>query len=83
MTLDEVETLYRTQMPTKVLEEQQDIFVFQCNVGCRVGDLISYTKQSVQNGALEYIATKTLHFSGRLKNSIWSHLSPADRKSVV
>ena len=65
MTLDEVETLYRTPMPTKVLEEQRDIFVFQCNVGCRVGDLMSYTKQSVQNGALEYIAAKTLHFSGR------------------
>lgn len=26
---------------------------------------MSYTKQSVQNGALEYIAAKTLHFSGR------------------
>lgn len=65
MTLDEVETLYRTPMPTKVLEEQREIFVFQCNVGCRVGDLMSYTKQSVQNGALEYIAAKTLHFSGR------------------
>ncbi len=26
---------------------------------------MSYTKDSVQNGALEYIAAKTLHFSGR------------------
>ena len=26
-------------------EEQRDIFVFQCNVGCRVGDLMSYTKR--------------------------------------
>lgn len=65
MTLDEVEHLYLAKMPTKMLEEQRDIFVFQCNVGCRVGDLMSYTKDSVQNGALEYIAAKTLHFSGR------------------
>lgn len=65
MTLDEVMRLYRAPMPTRVLAEQRDIFVFQCNVGCRVGDLIGFTKDSVQGGVLEYIAAKTLHSSGR------------------
>ena len=65
MTLDEVERLYRAPMPTRRLDEQRDIFVFQCNVGCRVGDLMGFTKNAVQNGTLEYIASKTRHSSGR------------------
>lgn len=65
MTLAEVERLYRAPMPGRILEEQRDIFVFQCQVGCRVGDLMGFTKDSVQDGVLEYIAAKTLHFSGR------------------
>ena len=52
-------------MPLPSLACQRDIFVFQCNVGCRVGDLMELTKDSVQDGVLEYIAAKTLHFSGR------------------
>lgn len=65
MTLDEVERLYRMPMPSNTLAQQRDIFVFQCHVGCRVGDLVGFTKDSVQDGVLEYIAAKTLHFSGR------------------
>lgn len=65
MTLDEVKCLCRAPMPTRVLAEQRDIFVFQCNVGCRVGDLMGFTKDSVQDGVLEYIASKTLHSNGR------------------
>ena len=41
------------------LEKQRDIFVFQCLIGCRVGDLYRFTKQNVINGAIEYIARKT------------------------
>ena len=65
MTLDEVMRLYRAPMPTQALAKQRDIFVFQCNVGCRVGDMMGFTKDSVQDGVLEYIAAKTLHSSGR------------------
>lgn len=39
---------------------QKDIFVFQCNVGCRVGDLVRLKKSDVVNGSLEYIPTKTI-----------------------
>lgn len=41
------------------LEAQRDIFIFQCLIGCRVSDLMSMTKDSLINGAIEYIAQKT------------------------
>ena len=34
--------------------------MFQCNVGCRIGDLIRLKKRDVINGAVEYIPTKTI-----------------------
>lgn len=41
------------------LAVQRDIFVFQCVIGCRVSDLRNLTKNSVINGAVEYIPRKT------------------------
>lgn len=41
------------------LETQRDIFIFQCLTGCRVSDLFSLTSDSVINGAIEYIPSKT------------------------
>jgi site-specific recombinase XerD len=53
------------------LEVQRDIFIFQCMIGCRVGDLYKLTKKSVEiklmevdgklieDGTLEYVAGKT------------------------
>ena len=41
------------------LAVQRDIFVFQCVVGCRVSDLRNLTKDSVIDGAIEYIPRKT------------------------
>jgi integrase len=41
------------------LETQRDIFVFQCVVGCRVGDLLLFTKANVINDTIEYYAEKT------------------------
>jgi Site-specific recombinase XerD len=38
---------------------QRDIFVFQCLIGCRVSDLMRMTEESVINGAVEYIPSKT------------------------
>ena len=65
LTLDEVERLYNHPMPRKRMERARDVFVFQCMVGARVGDMMRFTKRSVQRGTLEYIAGKTMHFSGR------------------
>jgi len=41
------------------IEKQRDIFVFQCLIGCRAGDLLKFTKNNIINGAIEYIAGKT------------------------
>lgn len=41
------------------LNVQRDIFVFQCLVGCRVGDLVRLTTSNIIGGALEYIPHKT------------------------
>ena len=38
---------------------QRDIFVFQCLIGCRVGDLNKLGKSSLIGGSIEYIARKT------------------------
>jgi integrase len=43
----------------KHLAVQRDIFVFQCLIGCRVGDLILLKKSNIINDAVEYIARKT------------------------
>ena len=60
ITIDERNHLYKLDLTARpALEIQRDIFVFQCLVGCRVGDLYSLTKENVINGAIEYIARKT------------------------
>jgi integrase len=43
----------------KHLAVQRDIFVFQCLIGCRVGDLILLKKSNIINDAVEYIARKS------------------------
>lgn len=46
-------------MPLKTLEVQRDIFIFQCLVGCRVGDLEKLTVDKINNGVLAYTPHKT------------------------
>ncbi len=41
------------------LEKQRDIFIFQCMIGCRVGDLLKMTPKNYINGKISYIAHKT------------------------
>ena len=43
----------------KTMEEQRDIFIFHCCVGCRVSDLISFKPSNIDGGVLSYIPTKT------------------------
>ena len=52
-------TMHNSAHTITRLEEQRDIFVFQCLVGCRVGDLVNLTPKNVVDGAIEYIARKT------------------------
>lgn len=47
------------RMPLKTLIAQRDIFVFQCLIGCRVGDLLNMTEDYIHNGILVYTPHKT------------------------
>lgn len=59
LTIEERRALAEATMPTDALAVIRDIFVFQCCVGCRVGDLAKLTKSNVIGGALEYVPRKT------------------------
>ena len=41
------------------ISAQRDIFIFQCLIGCRVGDLLRLQRSNVVDGAIEYIPRKT------------------------
>lgn len=43
----------------KHLEAQRDIFIFQCMIGCRVGDLIHMKNSNLIGDEIQYIARKT------------------------
>ena len=60
LTKEERNQLYQAEFPDNPgLEVQRDIFVFQCFIGCRVGDLMKMTDDNVINGAIEYVPRKT------------------------
>lgn len=46
------------------LNKQRDIFIFQCLVGCRVGDLLRLTPANVVDDVLEYTPEKTKGSTG-------------------
>lgn len=58
LTQEERDQLAEADLPER-LKTQRDIFIFQCYVGCRVSDLLTFTSDNIQNGALKYIAQKT------------------------
>lgn len=61
ITIEERNQLYHTDLSQRPqLAIQRDIFVFQCLIGCRVGDLFKMTKSNRMNGAIEYIPRKTI-----------------------
>jgi len=60
LTIAERNHLYNFDFKNrKELAIQRDIFIFQCLVGCRVGDLMRFTATNVIDGFIEYIAGKT------------------------
>lgn len=60
ISIDERNQLYNKDLSERPqLAIQRDIFVFQCLIGCRVGDLLKLTKSSVIDNAIEYIPRKT------------------------
>ncbi len=60
ITIEERNRLYKTNLKRHPkLAIQRDIFIFQCVIGCRVGDLYKMTRHNIIDGAIEYVAGKT------------------------
>lgn len=59
LSLEERNKLFNKEIKNERLSQIRDIFVFQCLIGCRVGDMIHLTKSNVSNGVLSYIPRKT------------------------
>ena len=60
ITIEERNQIYNKDLSSRPqLAIQRDIFVFQCLIGCRVGDLYKMKKSHLINGAIEYIPRKT------------------------
>jgi integrase len=63
LTRQEVEQIYRAEMPDERLSVQRDIFVFQCFVGQRISDMRSMTSDNIISTStglvLQYIPKKT------------------------
>ena len=58
ITIQERDKLYDAQLSSERLQRVSDTFVFQCLVGCRVGDLYKLTKNNIQNDILTFSPRK-------------------------
>lgn len=59
ITVAERDKLFSAVIPDSTLSRVRDIFVFQCFIGCRVGDLVNLKKSNIIGNCVEYIASKT------------------------
>jgi len=59
ITLEERDQLFEAQIEDPELSHVRDIFILQCFIGCRVGDLTTLKHSNIIDGCIEYIAGKT------------------------
>lgn len=60
ITIDERNQIYHADLSDwPELAIQRDVFIFQCMIGCRVGDFLKMTKRNIVKGAIEYVQRKT------------------------
>ena len=60
ITVEERNALYNFDLSARpALAVQRDIFVFQCLIGCRVSDLLKFTRSNLVAGGIEYVQQKT------------------------
>lgn len=60
ISIDERNRIYHTNLSRHPkLSIQRDIFVFQCLIGCRIGDLYTLTRDNLICDAIEYIPRKS------------------------
>lgn len=61
LTLAERDKVFRLDLTKHPrLQAHRDLFVFQCMVGCRIGDLFRFTVDNVKDGWLEYYPSKSM-----------------------
>ena len=67
LTLEERDKVYYADLSnvSPVTQVYRDIFMFHCLIGCRVGDLQKMTRESIVDGAVQYIAEKTKNHQPR------------------
>jgi len=59
ITVDERNMLYKFDLSDRLdIEIYRDLFIFQSQVGCRVGDLYGFTYENLIEGSLHYIPGK-------------------------
>jgi len=66
ITREERDKIFEVKLNNPSMAYSRDIFIFQCYIGCRFGDLVKMTKSNIVNGNIEYIATKTLKEKSRI-----------------
>lgn len=59
ITAAERNFLFNANIESERLQRVRDIFVFQCLIGARVGDLCNMTNANIQNNTITYIPRKT------------------------
>lgn len=59
LTKAERDILYNATIESERLTKVRDIFIFQCLIGSRVGDLCKLTKANINNDEISYIAGKS------------------------
>ena len=59
ITVEERDKLFSAEIDDPKLARVRDLFVFQCFIGCRVGDMLKLKKSSIVNNSIEYVAAKT------------------------
>ncbi|MCM1079040.1 MAG: site-specific integrase [Bacteroidales bacterium] len=66
LTLEERDRILSTDLSGfPRLERHRDMFIFQCLVWCRAGDLYRMTADNIKDGFLEYYPHKTIGNDGR------------------
>lgn len=61
LTIEERDKVFHADLSHKPeLEVYRDLFMFQSMVGCRVGDMFSFTRDNIDGDILQYLPHKTM-----------------------
>ncbi len=59
LTKQERDILFYAELTDEKLKRVRDIFLLQCYIGCRVGDLIELKTDNLVNGSIQFVPRKT------------------------